>query len=108
MPPTLRPAPAGVCAWGLPSWVDTMIHDGLWSTFTGQHMGESSDQVNEVLEVSREDQDAWAASSHQRAAAAWEAGRFADEVAAVEVQDRGGTTVVERDEGIRPGTTPEA
>ena len=88
--------------------VDTMIHDGLWSTFTGQHMGESSDQVNEVLEVSREDQDAWAASSHQRAAAAWEAGRFADEVAAVEVQDRGGTTVVERDEGIRPGTTPEA
>ena len=88
--------------------VDTMIHDGLWSTFTGQHMGESSDQVNDVLEVSREDQDAWAASSHQRAAAAWEAGRFADEVAAVEVQDRGGTTVVERDEGIRPGTTPEA
>jgi acetyl-CoA C-acetyltransferase len=88
--------------------VDTMIHDGLWSTFTGQHMGESSDQVNDVLEVSRKDQDAWAASSHQRAAAAWEAGRFADEVVAVEVQGRGGTTVVERDEGIRPGTTPEA
>jgi acetyl-CoA C-acetyltransferase len=87
--------------------VDTMIHDGLWSTFTGQHMGESSDQVNEVLQVSRQDQDAWAASSHQRAAAAWEAGRFADEVVAVEVQDRGGTTVVERDEGIRPDTTSE-
>jgi acetyl-CoA C-acetyltransferase len=88
--------------------VDTMIHDGLWSTFTGQHMGESSDQVNDVLEVSREDQDAWAASSHQRAAAAWASGRFAEEVVAVEVQDRGGTTLVERDEGIRPDTTSAA
>ena len=88
--------------------VDTMIHDGLWSTFTGQHMGESSDQVNDVLQVSREDQDAWAASSHQRAAAAWASGRFADEVVAVEVQNRGGPTVVERDEGIRPDTTAEA
>ena len=88
--------------------VDTMIHDGLWSTFTGQHMGESSDQVNDVLQVSREDQDAWAASSHQRAAAAWASGRFADEVVAVEVQDQGGPTVVERDEGIRPDTTAEA
>jgi acetyl-CoA C-acetyltransferase len=88
--------------------VDTMIHDGLWSTFTGQHMGESSDQVNDVLQVSREDQDAWAASSHRRAAAAWASGRFADEVVAVEVQNRGGPTVVERDEGIRPDTTAEA
>ena len=88
--------------------VDTMVHDGLWSTFTGQHMGESSDQVNDVLQVSREDQDAWAASSHQRAAAAWASGRFAGEVVAVEVQNRGGPTVVERDEGIRPDTTAEA
>jgi acetyl-CoA C-acetyltransferase len=88
--------------------VDTMVHDGLWSTFTGQHMGESSDQVNDVLQISREDQDAWAASSHQRAAAAWASGRFADEVVAVEVQNRGGPTVVERDEGIRPDTTAEA
>jgi acetyl-CoA C-acetyltransferase len=88
--------------------VDTMVHDGLWSTFTGQHMGESSDQVNDVLQISREDQDAWAASSHQRAAAAWASGRFADEVVAVEAQNRGGPTVVERDEGIRPDTTAEA
>ena len=43
--------------------VDTMIHDGLWSTFTGQHMGESSDQVNAALQISRQDQDAWAARS---------------------------------------------
>ena len=88
--------------------VDTMIHDGLWSTFTGQHMGESSDQVNDVLGLSRPDQDAWAARSHARAAGAWASGRFAAEVVAVEVPARGGTTVVERDEGIRPETTSEA
>jgi len=89
--------------------VDTMIHDGLWSTFTGQHMGESSDQVNAALEISRRDQDAWAAHSHQRAAAAWASGRFAGEVVGVQVRDRAGATaVVERDEGIRPSTTEES
>ena len=89
--------------------VDTMIHDGLWSTFTGQHMGESSDQVNADLGVSREDQDAWAARSHQRAAAAWSSGRFAAEVVGVPVQGRAGEmTVVEHDEGIRPQTTDES
>jgi acetyl-CoA C-acetyltransferase len=89
--------------------VDTMIHDGLWSTFTGQHMGQSSDQVNAELGISRHDQDAWAARSHQRAAAAWASGRFAAEVVGVRVQDRvGETTVVERDEGIRPQTTDKS
>ena len=47
--------------------VDSMIHDGLWSTFTDQHMGESSDEISAELGISREDQDAWAARSHQRA-----------------------------------------
>jgi acetyl-CoA C-acetyltransferase len=89
--------------------VDTMVHDGLWSTFTGQHMGASSDQVNAELGIAREDQDAWAVRSHQRAAAAWRAGRFAAEVVGVTVRDRSGdTTVVERDEGIRPQTTYES
>jgi acetyl-CoA C-acetyltransferase len=89
--------------------VDTMVHDGLWSTFTGQHMGQSSDQVNAALQLSRQDQDAWAARSHQRAAAAWASGRFAAEVVGVQVQGRAGeTTVVERDEGIRPQTTYES
>jgi acetyl-CoA C-acetyltransferase len=88
--------------------VDTMIHDGLWSTFTGQHMGESSDRVNDVLGLSRPDQDAWAARSHERAAGAWASGRFAAEVVAVEVPAPGGTTVVELDEGIRPETTSGA
>ncbi len=86
--------------------VDTMVHDGLWSTFTGQHMGASSDQVNAELGISRQDQDNWAVRSHQRAAAAWASGRSAAEVVGVPVADRSGeTTVVERDEGIRPQTT---
>src|SRR5215217_7246360 len=45
--------------------VDTMVHDGLWSTFTGQHMGRSSDEVNADLGVTRPEQDAWAARSHR-------------------------------------------
>ena len=89
--------------------VDAMIHDGLWSTFTDQHMGESSDDVNAELGISREDQDAWAARSHQRAAAAWEAGRLAEEVVPVEVpQRKGDPVVVGRDEGIRADTTAES
>lgn len=89
--------------------VDTMVHDGLWSTFTGQHMGASSDQVNAELGISRQDQDNWAVRSHQRAAAAWASGRSAAEVVGVPVEDRSGeTTVFERDEGIRPQTTYES
>ena len=83
-----------------------MIHDGLWSTFTGKHMGDSSDQVNADLGISRERQDAWAARSHQRAARAWESGTFSDEVVAVGIDDDDRTPqAVTRDEGIRPETT---
>jgi acetyl-CoA C-acetyltransferase len=89
--------------------VDSMIQDGLWSTFTGQHMGESSDEVNAELQLSREDQDAWAARSHQRAYAAWESGRMAEEVVPVEVpQRKGDPVVVARDEGIRAETAAES
>jgi acetyl-CoA C-acetyltransferase len=78
--------------------VDSMIHDGLWSTFLEQHMGESSDEVNKELEISREEQDAWAARSHQRAAKAWADG-LKEEVVPV--------LKVDKDEGIRPDTTVE-
>src|ERR671936_1707612 len=89
--------------------VDSMIHDGLWSTFTGKHMGESSDEVNAELRISREDQDAWAARSHQRAAEAWESGRMEEEVVPVEVpQRKGDPVVVDRDEGIRADDTAES
>ena len=88
--------------------VDSMVHDGLWSTFLEEHMGASSDDVNRELEISREDQDAWAARSHARAAAAWESGRLAEETVPVAVPGRRGETVVERDEGIRADTTAES
>ena len=88
--------------------VDSMIHDGLYSTFLKQVMGESTDEVNAELRIERGEQDAWAARSHRRAHAAWERGAFAEEVVPVEVVDRkGGSTIVERDEGIRPESTPE-
>src|SRR5229473_119506 len=89
--------------------IDSMVHDGLWSTFTGQHMGEGSDEVNRELEIGREEQDAWAARSHERAERAWDSGAMADEVVAVELSSRRGpATRIERDEGIRPGTTTES
>jgi acetyl-CoA C-acetyltransferase len=89
--------------------VDSMVHDGLWSTFLNQHMGESSDDVNRELEIGREEQDAWAARSHARAQRAWDAGVMADEVVAFELSSkRGPTTRIDRDEGIRPDTTPES
>src|SRR5262249_50541132 len=89
--------------------VDSMVHDGLWSTFTKQHMGESSDEVNRELEIAREDQDEWAARSHQRAHRGWESGALADEVVTVTLPVKRGEPVkVVRDEGIRPDTTAES
>src|SRR5213593_2132299 len=79
--------------------VDSMIYDGLWSTFTDKHMGDSSDDVNTELQISREDQDAWSARSHQRAYVAWESGRMGQEVVPVEIpQKKGDPIVVARDE----------
>src|SRR4051812_2909654 len=88
--------------------VDSMIHDGLWSTFTGQQMGESSDEVNREVGVSREEQDAWAARSHQRAARAWDEGKLNEEVVAVDVPQRKGDAVtIDWDQGIRSDSTAE-
>jgi acetyl-CoA C-acetyltransferase len=89
--------------------VDTMIYDGLWSTFTDRHMGDSSDDVNREIGISREDQDAWAARSHQRAHQAWTSGRFAEEVVPFEIpQRKGDPVVVSTDEGIRADTTAQS
>jgi acetyl-CoA C-acetyltransferase len=89
--------------------IDSMIHDGLWSTFTRQHMGESSDEINAELGITREEQDAWSARSHHRAAAAWASRAMAEEVVPVEAPQRsGGPLVVDWDEGIRPGSSAES
>ncbi len=87
--------------------VDSMVHDGLWCAFEDQHMGVSADYIADKCEVSREDQDAFAADSHQKAAAAIEAGKFEAEMAAVTVPGRKGDTIVTADEGPRADSTAE-
>ena len=89
--------------------VDSMVHDGLWSTFLEAHMGESSDDINRELEIGRSEQDEWAARSHARAAAAWAAGRLAEETVAVDVPTRKGPPArIGQDEGFRADTTAES
>ncbi|MBA3763951.1 MAG: acetyl-CoA C-acetyltransferase [Actinobacteria bacterium] len=89
--------------------LDVLIHDGLWCAFDDRHMGAGTDAINAELGIDREAQDAWAARSHARAHDAWEAGRLAQEIVAVEVPQRKGDQVrFERDEGIRADTTAES
>ncbi len=88
---------------------DHMDYDGLWDAFTDQAMGGLTEDANKgEREFSREQQDAFAAQSHQRAAAAWEGGRFDDEVTPVTITSRKGETEVSRDEGVRPDSTAES
>lgn len=88
--------------------VDGMIHDGLWDSFGNNHMGEYAEYTAEKAGVSRADQDAFAARSHQRAAAAQAAGKFSAEMVPVEIAGKGGPTVVAQDESVRPDTTAES
>jgi len=89
--------------------VDSMIYDGLWDAFTDMHMGAQSENVNTEFKISREDQDAWALRSHQRAAEATADGRFKEEIVPIEIPQRKGDPVVfETDEGVRAETTAES
>jgi acetyl-CoA C-acetyltransferase len=88
--------------------VDSMVYDGLWDAFNHKHMGDQSDDVNTEFKISREEQDRWAARSHERAQKAIEEGRFKEEIEAMEIPQRKGDPVVfDTDEGVRPGTTVE-
>ena len=83
---------------------DLMIHDGLWCAIDNCHMGISGETVAETYHVTREEQDAYAAESHRRAAAATEAGLFSDEILPVTIpQKKGAPIVIDRDEPIRAG-----
>ncbi|MFD7846492.1 acetyl-CoA C-acetyltransferase [Nocardia sp. NPDC059764] len=88
---------------------DSMAYDGLYDIFTDQAMGALTEQRNDTDKISREEQDAFAAASHQKAAAAWKNGLFADEVAPVSIPQRKGDPIVfAEDEGIRADTTAES
>ncbi|PSJ62293.1 acetyl-CoA C-acetyltransferase [Pseudaminobacter soli (ex Li et al. 2025)] len=90
------------------SMIDTMIKDGLWDAFNGYHMGITAENVARQHQITREDQDAFALASQNKAEAAQKAGRFKDEIVPVTVKSRKGDTIVEHDEYIRHGATLEA
>ncbi|WP_404469147.1 acetyl-CoA C-acetyltransferase [Sutcliffiella horikoshii] len=87
---------------------DLMVHDGLTCTFTGVHMGTYGNSVAKEMEITREDQDAWAYRSHQRAIEATEKGTFDAEIVPVSVpQRKGDPIVVSKDESPRKDTSIE-
>ena len=86
--------------------VDSMINDGLWCAFEGVHMGTAGETVAECFHVGREAQDAFAARSHAKAAAATHEGRFKDEILSVSIPQKSGAALLfDRDESIREDTT---
>ena len=88
--------------------VDTMIKDGLTDAFNGYHMGITAENLAEQYQVTRDEQDAFATASQNKASRARAEGRFKDEIAAVTVKSRKGETVVENDEYIRDGVEQSA
>src|SRR5690606_12249229 len=90
------------------SLVETMVHDGLTDAFNGYHMGITAENLAEKYQISRGEQDAFAAVSQKKAEAARAAGRHASEIAQVTEKGRKGDTVVDTDEYIRAGATVEA
>jgi acetyl-CoA C-acetyltransferase len=87
--------------------IDTMIKDGLWDAFNGYHMGNTAENVAQKWQITREQQDEFAAASQQKAESAQKSGRFKDEIVPVTIKGRKGDTVVEDDEYPRHGTTAE-
>jgi acetyl-CoA C-acetyltransferase len=88
-------------------FIDTMIRDGLWDAFNGYHMGNTAENVARKWQITREQQDAFAAASQQKAGKAMAEGRFKDEIVPVTIKSRRGDTVVDTDEYPKPDTTAE-
>jgi acetyl-CoA C-acetyltransferase len=88
--------------------VDTMIKDALWDAFNNYHMIRTADNVAEEWGLTREELDEFAANSQQKAVKAQENGWFDKEIVPVEVKQKKQTVIFDKDEGPRPGTTPES
>jgi acetyl-CoA C-acetyltransferase len=88
-------------------FIDSMIKDGLWDAFNGYHMGTTAENVAKQWQLGRDEQDAFALASQNKAEAAQKAGKFADEIAPVTVMQRRKEVVVDQDEYIRHGATIE-
>jgi acetyl-CoA C-acetyltransferase len=92
---------------GAAEFVDTMIKDGLWDAFNGYHMGNTAENVAKKWDISRQQQDEFAAASQQKAGKAQADGKFKDEIVQVVIKGRKGDTVFEQDEFVRADTTVE-
>ena len=88
--------------------VDTMVKDALWDAFNDYHMGITAENICEQWGLTREELDAFAANSQQKAVAAQEAGAFDKEIVPVEIKQKKGTIVFSKDEGPRAGVTAES
>jgi len=88
-------------------FLDSMLRDGLWCAFNGYHMGNTAENVAKKWQLTRDEQDAFAAASQNKAEAAQNDNRFADEIVSVTIQTRKGDVVVDTDEHPKPGVTAE-
>jgi len=106
--PYLLPRARQGYRYGNAEILDATFHDGLFDAFDQVPMGEGTERHNGRFGLTREEQDEFAARSHELAAAAIKEGRFAEEIVPVEIpQRKGDAIVVSEDEGVRPGTTSE-
>jgi acetyl-CoA C-acetyltransferase len=106
--PYLLPNARGGFRMGDVKALDAMIQDGLRNPFSGKQMFEEATEVGDELEMTRADLDTWALRSHERAVAATDEGKLADEIVSVTITSRKGDTVVETDEAPRRGSSLEA
>jgi acetyl-CoA C-acetyltransferase len=88
-------------------FIDTMVKDGLWDAFNNYHMGTTAENVAKQWQITRAEQDAFAAASQNKAEAARKAGKFKDEIAPVTIKTKKGDIVVDTDEYIKDGVTVE-
>ena len=88
--------------------IDTMVNDGLWDAPNNYHMGITAENVAEKWQISRQELDEFSAASQQKAVKAQEEGAFREEIVPVVIKGRKGDTIVDTDEGPRPGTTAES
>jgi acetyl-CoA C-acetyltransferase len=106
--PYLLPSGRFGARMGNAELIDSMVHDGLWDAFNDIHMGITAENLADQYGIGREEQDAFAATSQQKAERAVAEGVFKDEIVPIEVPAKGGTRMVDSDEHPRAGTTAEA
>jgi len=93
---------------GTAEMVDSLIKDGLWDAFNGYHMGSTAENIAQQWQLTRDEQDEFAANSQQKAVAAMKAGKFKDEIVPVTIKSRKNEAVVDTDEHPKDGVTAES